>query len=255
MNIICIKLRSNSGLMLLDSQLKEISKKYNIPFDFLKPYKKERYEKIWIDAGDEGGSIVASQFDGCKIINSLYTGKVTTEYLNSVKPIKNPKRVGQDIPEEVVTIPIDLKSIICINLKIPQDQLDIISDYYGIESSYFASMKAGGTKKIWIQLGQTETVCYLDSDNLEDVVFNKSYLPMTSRQRKSILLIEPVKIPQLRKAAKEAKAIADGEVPVVVKKQKTQEKFDVDEILDKISNHGINSLTPQEKKFLDSLGK
>lgn len=31
-------------------------------------------------------------------------------------------------------------------------------------------------------------------------------------------------------------------------------KFDVDEILDKISNHGIDILTPEERKFLDNFG-
>ena len=33
-----------------------------------------------------------------------------------------------------------------------------------------------------------------------------------------------------------------------------QLKFDVDEILDKISNHGIDILTPEERKFLDNFG-
>lgn len=33
-----------------------------------------------------------------------------------------------------------------------------------------------------------------------------------------------------------------------------QSKFDVDEILDKISNFGIDILTPEEKKFLDNFG-
>jgi hypothetical protein len=33
-----------------------------------------------------------------------------------------------------------------------------------------------------------------------------------------------------------------------------QLKFDVDEILDKISNYGIDVLTPEERKFLDNFG-
>jgi len=32
-------------------------------------------------------------------------------------------------------------------------------------------------------------------------------------------------------------------------------KFDVDQILDKISKHGIKSITPEEKNFLDNLNK
>jgi len=32
-------------------------------------------------------------------------------------------------------------------------------------------------------------------------------------------------------------------------------KFDVDQILDKISKHGIKSITPEEKSFLDNLNK
>jgi hypothetical protein len=34
-----------------------------------------------------------------------------------------------------------------------------------------------------------------------------------------------------------------------------QLKFDVDEILDKISNYGIDVLTPEERKFLDNFGE
>jgi hypothetical protein len=37
--------------------------------------------------------------------------------------------------------------------------------------------------------------------------------------------------------------------------EQTEEHFDMDEILDKISISGIESLTPEEKEFLDKKSK
>jgi hypothetical protein len=41
---------------------------------------------------------------------------------------------------------------------------------------------------------------------------------------------------------------------VLFRSDENQLKFDVDEILDKISNYGIDVLTPEERKFLDNFG-
>lgn len=252
MKIICIKLRSNSGLTLLDSQLEVISSKWKVPLHYLEYLKKEGYSRVWIELNEDESNSVATDYDGCIVISNTYTGKVTTEFLDSITPIKNPKRVGTDIPKEKITIPVELDSIICINLKMPKDQLTIIAEYYGFNPDYLHSLKDGGCKKIWIQL-YNDYVCALDTDNIEDIYFNEAYLPMTLRQRKAILKIEPVKVPQLKKSSKIREVVKEAAKQLPPAPQK--KNLNVDEILDKISSQGIGSLTPEEKSFLDSLGK
>ena len=201
MKIICIKLRSNSGLLLLDSQLEILSKKWNIHLPFLEYLKSERFSRVWFELDSGEARSVATDHGGFIKIGKGYEGRVTVESLESIKPVANPKRIGQDKPKEKVTIPLQIDRIICINLKIPKDQLDIIADYYGFEKDYLYSLKDNGCKKIWVQL-YTEFVCAVDTNNIEDVYFNEVYLPMTLNDRKNILKIEPVKIPDLKKNKK-----------------------------------------------------
>ena len=255
MKIICIKLRSNSGLLLLDTQLEALSKKWNIYLPFLEYLKKQKCSKVWFELKVEDSSVVATEYDGCIFIDKVYTESVTEKQLQLIKPVVNPKRVGQDIQKEKKTIAIDLDKIVCISLKIPKDQLNIIAEYYGFNPDYLYSLKDGGCKKIWIQL-YDEFVCAVDTDNIEDVYFNEDYLPMTLNQRKGILKIQPVKIPDLKKSSKIKQVVEEAakELPDAPAKLR-QKKFNVDEILDKISTQGIGSLTREEKDFLDSLGK
>lgn len=57
---------------------------------------------------------------------------------------------------------------------------------------------------------------------------------------------------QIQKLVKNSTNLEVSEIDQII--DENQSKFDVDEILDKISKFGIYSLTPEEKKFLDNLG-
>jgi len=57
---------------------------------------------------------------------------------------------------------------------------------------------------------------------------------------------------EMQKLVKNTENQDQSEVDKIIDENKS--KFDVDEILDKISKYGISILTPEEKKFLDNLG-
>jgi hypothetical protein len=57
---------------------------------------------------------------------------------------------------------------------------------------------------------------------------------------------------EMQKLVKNTQNQDQSEVDKIIDENKS--KFDVDEILDKISKYGISILTPEEKKFLDNLG-
>lgn len=56
----------------------------------------------------------------------------------------------------------------------------------------------------------------------------------------------------VQKLVKKLDNVETSEIDKIVTDNQT--KFDVDEILDKISKQGIDKLTPEEKEFLDNLG-
>lgn len=57
---------------------------------------------------------------------------------------------------------------------------------------------------------------------------------------------------QVEKLAKNLQSSENSEIDSIV--NNNQNKFDVDEILDKISLYGLEGLTPEERKFLDNYG-
>lgn len=59
-------------------------------------------------------------------------------------------------------------------------------------------------------------------------------------------------INEIQKLVKNSGSVEISDVDKIIDNNNT--KFDVDEILDKISKHGIDILTPEEKRFLDNWG-
>lgn len=248
MNIILIKFVSNSGLKLLDSQLEILSKTYPLPIDFLKRMKRNGITKIWIDLDTSEGDLVAYESSGQIVIKAEYKGRVVESDLVKIKPVKNPKRVGKDEPEVELHIDVELDKIVCFRLSYDEGSLIKIAKVYGINPDYFISLKKNGCHMIWVQLGREEFVCTLEhSTNVEDIRFNKAYLPLTSRQRKAILSKDPIK--PLR-GKKKLNVTQKSETTVTEKVE-----YNIDDILDKISLLGMSSLTKSEKDFLDSFSK
>lgn len=262
MNIICIKIISSNNLKLLDNQLKTLSETYEIEYQKLKFFKKVGFYKVWIDLNTEGGEIIGSQFKGKDInIETAFLGKVTKEQLFAIQPVKNPKREGEDEPEILIHQEIVIEKVICISLKSHNEQqLDAIGATYNISWEFLCEMKKKGGKKLWIHKDAGFVIAGLDTDNPDDVYFSPEYLPITAKLRKAILAIKPVKTPKMPKWAKDGNmpdkfktANPETAAPLEIKSPENTE-YNVDEILDKISAQGLQSLTPGERKFLESLG-
>ena len=85
-NVICIPIKSMN-----DQQLFAVSESYTIAFTALMAFKKDGFEKIWLDKNGE--YIIASEFDGEFSINSMYCPitKKDRDSILKVKPIKSPK--------------------------------------------------------------------------------------------------------------------------------------------------------------------
>ena len=251
MNILCIKFVSNSNLMLLDSQLEILANKHGISFEYLKRAKRNGVNKVWIEVFDDGEiEVIANQY-GCQVfIRPPYADKVTMEQLDSVKPVTNPKRQGQDKPEELKHIQVDISKIIHIRLTLDNKALTNIAEQYGINPDFLISLKSDNLKYIWIQLGEEVCVCESFTDNPEDVSFNEQYLPMTLKQKKAILAKECEKTPKGKSKPQPKEVVVEK----VTTKSKTKQ-LDLDSILDKISASGMQSLTAEEKEFLNNISK
>lgn len=254
MKIISIKFVSNSNLMLLDSQLEILSKQLNISLEYLKRAKKNGTNRVWLEVLDNGeiGDVIANQY-GCQVfIRPAYSDKVTMDELDRVKPVTNPKRQGEDKPEEPKHIKLDLSKIIRIRLTLDAKSLTKIAEQYGINPEFLLALKQDELKYIWIQLGEEICVCESFTDNPEDVNFSKEYLPMTLKQKKSILAKECEKTPK-SKAKTKVEKVEEVVESVVVEEEPIE--YQLDNILDKISATGMQSLTKGEKEFLNNISK
>ena len=251
MNILCIKFVSNSNLMLLDSQLEILANKHGISFEYLKRAKRNGVNKVWIEVFDDGEiEVIANQY-GCQVfIRPPYADKVTMEQLDSVKPVTNPKRQGQDKPEELKHIQVDLSKIIRIRLTLDNKALTNIAEQYGINPDFLISLKSDNLKYIWIQLGEEVCVCESFTDNPEDVSFNEQYLPMTLKEKKAILAKECEKTPKSKTKVKKVQEVVES-----VEVDEEPIEYNLDDILDKISATGMQSLTKGEKEFLNNISK
>ena len=120
--------------MLLDSQLEILSKQLNISLEYLKRVKKNGTQRIWLEVLDSGeiGDVIANQYGSQIFIRPIFSDKVTIAELNSVKPVTNPKRQGEDKTEEPKHIKLDLSKIIRIRLTLDAKSLTSIAEQYSI---------------------------------------------------------------------------------------------------------------------------
>lgn len=237
--------------MLLDSQLEILSKQLNISFEYLKRAKRNGTDKVWLQVLDNGDIDVIANKYGCQVfIRPPYADKVTMDELDRIKPVTNPKRVGQNKPEELKHIEVDLSKIIRIRLTLDAKSLTKIAEQYGINPEFLISLKQDDLKYIWIQLGEEVCVCESFTDNPEDVNFNERYLPMTLKQKKAILAKECEKTPKSKAKVEKVQEVVES-----VDEDEEVIEYNLDDILDKISATGMQSLTKGEKEFLNNISK
>jgi hypothetical protein len=112
-------------------------------------------------------------------------------------------------------------NIICIDLTMyNQQKLEEIALTYGLLKDALIGNKSKGFKKIWIDKETKNLVCFTSKMTGDEIVFVDDF-------ESKLLQIKPVQLPKKVKI------------------------MSVDSILDKINKWGIESLTENEKQFLN----
>jgi hypothetical protein len=117
-----------------------------------------------------------------------------------------------------------MKNIICIDLtKYNNEKLSEIVKIYNLSEGSFISNKKLGFVKLYVDTANFMIIAHTHKDNRNEIVISDFF-------KDSIKTIEPIEIK---------------------KKNKTLKILTVDNILDKISKYGIESLSDVEKVFLN----
>lgn len=174
----------------------------------------------------------------------------------------------------------DRTRVICISLKSHNEQqLFSISEYYSISFEVLLKVKQDGFTKIWVESNGNWIISCVHESQPETMIVKEIYNPLTKKDRDFLLRQKPIKTPKMPKN-EESKYnyqlflekgfdIKTKSLDMAIdnstnksKKNQTESTFfceteslDLDDILDKISKYGMNSLTKNEKDFLENLSK
>lgn len=130
-----------------------------------------------------------------------------------------------------------LSKIVCINLEYNKEKLDLISFKYNIDLEYMLSLKEKNIKKVWIKLGD-----------------DSNYLVATLRKSNKVEFVSGFPDDRFREEVKKIKPVDVPEVPMIdCVTSSSVKEFDVDTILDKISESGVASITKEELDFLKKI--
>ena len=172
---------------------------------------------------------------------------------------------------------INFDKIICINLKsVNAQQLFAICETYFVAFKVLYKSKSMGIDMKWITEDR-QTIAYV----VNGYFYMNDDFSISKEDQERIKTIKPLKTPKMPKtnlALNNYKAYLaegydirtpsmDSKLKFLESKKEDIEKeeivveselpvvLEVDPILDKISKYGIDSITKEEKKFLDSLNK
>ena len=142
----------------------------------------------------------------------------------------------------------DINKVICISLKSHNhQQLKAISEFYKLDFDGLIKIKESFSK-IWVESSGEYAIAFVSNLGDGDIEINDMYLPITKREKDSLLKIKPMKTPKKPKNL----IVVYTEVEDVITEDISDIVLDVDVILDKISFKGIESLTKEELDFLDN---
>lgn len=162
----------------------------------------------------------------------------------------------------------DKDRVICISLKSHnQQQLFSIAEKYLISFEAICEMKNDGFTKIWVESGGRYVIACQHKSYPDDLIIKDNFNPLSKKDHDFLKQLRPVKVPKMPKnqiAKNNYKAFLnegyDIKTPSMEKTKsesvnRVTENLDLDSILDKIGQCGVNSLTKNEKLFLDNLSK
>ena len=148
-------------------------------------------------------------------------------------------------------------NIICIEIKkYNNQQLDVICEQLNLQPGILKEFKESGSTRLYWEKDKPYVIGGLKKEDLREkyskplykgLYLNVNYSHLTQKDKDKLLKIKPTEF-QTKKNSKVFNVVEQ-------KKEKSQLVLDLDSILDKISEFGMNSLTKLEKKFLDDLSK
>ena len=131
----------------------------------------------------------------------------------------------------------NLDKVICINLKSHNEQqLDNIANTYTLSLEALLELKYKGVLKIWVESAGDWVIAAIDEDRPEQMYICEKYCPITKKEAQKLMKIKPIKTPKGKKSKDKSK--------------KEPKILDLDKILDKINETGLDSLTKEELNFL-----
>lgn len=141
--------------------------------------------------------------------------------------------------------------VVLISLNMSDDHLSVYANKFGISLNDLINYRVDA-KSLYINLDSDHIIGYKDKN--DKMVYSTIYKQFIQQNFKETFLysLKPLGTPKLPKARKPkfetfVETLVDIEVvqlPVVL---------ELDVILDKIGKYGINSITKEEKDFLDNL--
>ena len=141
--------------------------------------------------------------------------------------------------------------VVLISLNMSDEHLAVYSNKFGISLNDLISYR-GDAKSLYLNLDSEHIIGYRDKN--DKMVYSTIYKQFIQQNFKETFLysLKPLGDPKLPKARKPqvgkvVETVVDIEVVQLLV------VLELDDILDKVGKYGINSITKEEKDFLDNL--
>ena len=141
--------------------------------------------------------------------------------------------------------------VVAITVNMSNDHLSVYSKKFNVDLDVLIEMRdVKKAKSIYLNLDGEYLIGYRDKDN--DLRPFPAYVQFIEQNHKKSFLysLKPLGTPKLPKVRKPQ---VETLVETVKKVVELPVVLEVDAILDKIGKYGINSITKEEKDFLDNL--
>ena len=141
-------------------------------------------------------------------------------------------------------------TIVCIDLtKYNYEQLTKVSEVIGIVDGSLQKEKKDGVKKVFLDPSARTTIGMIVTDpenylmNYKGLVLCEEYSHLTKKEKDKLIKMQGSKLDLKRKKNSVH----------IIESLPSEEVLELDAILDKIGKYGIDSLTKNEKDFLDNI--
>lgn len=164
----------------------------------------------------------------------------------------------------------DWSNIICIEVKkYNNQQLDVICEQLNLQPGTLAVFKESGSTLLYWEKDKSYVIGSVKKETLRDgfskplykgLFLNSNYNHLSQKEKDRLLKIRPTEFrTKSTKRLVDSLEVLSQNVPTQSKLVKSiRDEFEVleiDAILDKIFKFGIESMTSNEKRFLDNLSK